>query len=117
MSVLGLGLSGPRVQLRPCAVTQACRSMARSTSGTHRLARRMTSFWATSYPSPVQELSAKPGPSVPEPPPLPAPSAVTQTEEPDRQRAKRQQRYLDSLMDKADEVRLQCRYPQEHLSS
>lgn len=105
VSVLGLGLGATRA-VRPCAGSLPAHVLlpcARRAVAIPRRARS-TSFWSTSYPAPIKELSGK----LPAPPPLPAPSAVTQTEESDRQRARRQQRYLDSLMNKAGEVGLQC---------
>lgn len=102
VSVLGLGIGVARsscVAARPLV-------RARSAVATPKRFKTTTSFWSTSYPTPVQDAAAD---KVPTPPPLPAPSAVTQTEESDRQRARRQQRYLDSLMNKAGEVGLQCK--------
>ncbi|EKD02701.1 hypothetical protein A1Q2_02931 [Trichosporon asahii var. asahii CBS 8904] len=95
---LGIGVArSPCVPARPLL-------RARSVVATPKRFKTTTSFWSTSYPAPVQDAAAD---KVPPPPPLPAPSAVTQAEETDRQRARRQQRYLDSLMNKAGEVGLQ----------
>lgn len=97
---LGIGVArSPCVPARPLL-------RARSVVATPKRFKTTTSFWSTSYPAPVQDAAAD---KVPPPPPLPAPSAVTQAEETDRQRARRQQRYLDSLMNKAGEVGLQCK--------
>lgn len=98
VSVLGLGIGVARTSCVPA------RPLLRAVATPKRF-KTTTSFWSTSYPAPVQDAAAG---KVPSPPPLPAPSAVTQAEETDRQRARRQQRYLDSLMNKAGEVGLQC---------
>lgn len=104
VSVLGLGIGVSRstAPLRPCARALVRRAPPPIPAKRYK---STTSFWATSYPPPVQEAASG---KVPTPPPLPAPSAVTQAEETDGQRAQRQQRYLDSLMNKAGEVGLQC---------
>lgn len=95
---------------------------SRRTLLTYRAAKKPESaFWVPSYPTPESKGSTW-VPSIPPqpasevaPPPLPSPSAVTVTEDHegsdadgsgDRQR--RKERYLDSLMDKAGELGLQC---------
>lgn len=71
------------------------------------LTRRGASFWAPSYPN-------NPGNTVPpageELPPLPTMSPVTEPPKAATPRVlHRKERYLDSLMDKAGEMGLQCR--------
>jgi magnesium transporter len=83
---------------------------------TRTLFTRATSFWAPSYPPPTNDQSwvpaipPRPGADL-SPPPLPAPSPVTQENiaPSDGRRSRIKERYLDSLMDKAGELGLQCR--------